>query len=879
MSISHSFKEFEHADIPYLLIVKNYTDFIFVKKDYTPTGKFRRIFFKFSKLKVNNSTLEKLNSLQFDNLLSFENLFDKKSVIKEFYRLYKEELDKLANSIQNLHETKDATRYAQIIFDRLIFLYFIQTKLFLSQDKNYLTTKFRQISNERKNYYEDFLKPLFYQVLNKRIEFRTNLQYIDSIEIPFLNGGLFREHELEYTYPNIWISNETFQSILNFLSDWIWYVDEDADFGEDRGLSPEILGHIFEKTITKQREKGAYYTPNEVSNYIAENTVLKYCVGKVNNTFSTRYHEIKGITKNLEHSHYLFFSVIKHITILDNACGSGEFLLAVQKMLFDICLTLWNTISQMKTSEVEAHKKEMSKSKSVELYFKRYIIMNNLYGVDLEEGAVEICKLRLWLSLVSEMSIQDLEPLPNIDYNILLGNSLLGFNTLPTEEQLSLDDPRTTREVFADIDKVKRTFSQEEDPETTKKLKIEIDSKIKSCETFLNRRLAAQFASDGLHYSVTDLEHPLHWRLKFSSIFSKHQGFDIILGNPPYIKAHKVRSIYPTKYFDTESCDNTCAYFFEVSLPLIKPGGYIGFIVPISTISTDSMKPLQKMLKCECENLWISSYDNRPGHIFEGVENIRYAIIIGKLRETKNKTTIFTTKYNRWYSEEWVNVLKNLVYIDSTNSNIVDGTIPKLGTEIAKTMLNYLRIATKLETHISKDSPHKIWFHDSPRYWIRATDFIPKYKSKKDNISSHVKSISITEQYLVKIIISILNSSLFYWYFITVSNCRDLSLREIKNFGIDIKKMSESTVKTLTSLSDELMKDLDLNSETVEIDNKKTGKIVQQKFYSKKSKWIIDKIDEALSRHYGFSDEELHFIKTFDERFRLGEEDELEDPS
>ena len=862
------------VDIRYLLLIKNFHEFHFVKTDFSPMGKERKLKFKFSKDYIKNSTLEKLNSLEYGNINSFDNIFDTKAVVKEFYRQYKEKLDNLTKAIKNIDDKQDQERYAQVLFDRLIFLHFIQTKRFLSEQSDYLLEKLLSVDAQKKNYYDEFLKFLFFEVLNKRPQERKTLKHTEFSDIPFLNGGLFREHRIESENPTIWIGNDAFKEVLSFLSEWIWYVDETADFGDEKTLSPEILGHIFEKTITNQKDKGAFYTPSEVTNYIAENTILRFCISKVNEKFSIKYSDIQDIFKNKQHTQYLYFFIIKNLTILEHACGSGAFLLAAQKLLFDLYVSAWEVISNSKNQEVLDELKQISKFKTPNYYFKRSIITNNIYGVDVEEGAIEICKLRLWLSLVSEIEKENAEPLPNIDYNIIMGNSLIGYITNPKIEQKTLDDQTDVKIILSEIDRLKKDFVNEEDPGAAKTLQKTIDGKIESYNLILNRKLVAEFFEYGLHLSHTDIAkmNPLHYRLKFSTVFSEHNGFDIIIGNPPYVERNKIG--YPTSFFKTDKCGNSYAYFFERAVNLIKNSGRVGFIVPISSIGSDRMIPMQNLLINNSTELRISNFDDRPGKIFEGLEHCRSSIIIAAIEHGHvNDDNIWTTKYNRWYSRDRKQLFGNLDYVESSDV-VQPGIIPKIGTTLELDLLKRIQKEPKMSKYFVKDSNHKVWYHNAPQYWIRAMNFVPKFENKNTNVSSHVKVLSVEGVDKANLMLAILNSSLFYWFFITTSNCRDLTLREIGNFGINLEKMSDNNAKKLLSLTDKLMISYKKNSIIKKTNYEKTGAVVYQEFYPKKSKLIIDDIDNVLADHYSLSSIQKEFIKKFDEKFRMGEDED-----
>lgn len=529
------------TSIAYLLLIKNFEEFVFVRETITTLGKKRIEKFKFSREDPKWSSLNKLNNLTFNNLDSFENLFDTKAVVDEFYKEYQENRDKLVSRIQGIKEVEDQEKYAQILFDRFIFLHFIQEKGFLSADKHFLINKYEQIRKEKKNYFEDFLKFLFFDVLNTPMD-KRDLRHIEYNNIPFLNGGLFREHRIEHDNPKIWIGDDILKEIIDFLGKWSWYVDENSDFGEDMALSPEILGHIFEKTITGQKGKGAFYTPDTITDYVSENTIYPYILNCLNKSFNKNYNSLKEViqNENVTELSCCYFDILKKIRILDDAVGSGAFLLAAQKILVELYLEIWGKIKDAQLPIVIAEKRAIQKYSSLNYYFRKYAITRNLFGVDIEEGAVEICKLRMWLSLVSDFSKREIEPLPNIDYQIQCGNSLIGLTCPPQVENVTLDNLVPIKQILADIHKLKEKFSYENDPDKSKKMKEDIDLRIKIENDVLRRKIYDMFRGKKIDVTQNEIEkmNPFNWALHFSEIFSNvnkdEVGFDIIIGNPPW---------------------------------------------------------------------------------------------------------------------------------------------------------------------------------------------------------------------------------------------------------------------------------------------------------------------------------------------------------
>ena len=202
----------------------------------------------------------------------------------------------------------------------------------------------------------------------------------------------------------------------------------------------------------------------------------------------------------------------------------------------------------------------------------------------------------------------------------------------------------------------------------------------------------------------------------------------------------------------------------------------------------------------------------------------------------------------------------------------MEGAIPKIGLPIGISIMKRIRSFKGLRNYLYKSSPNEVYFHNAPQYWVRAMDFAPYFwnERKGEQISTHVKTLYLENKLDASVVTAILNSSLFYFWFIIHSNCRDLIMREIENFPIDIKEMSLETKRKLTNFSKLLMIDLAKNAQRKECHYKTTGKVKYDEFYPKHSKCLIAQIDCVLSEYYGFTSEELDFISNYDIKYRMG---------
>jgi len=331
-------------------------------------------------------------------------------------------------------DDRDANLFAVVFMNRLIFLRFLEEKGIIPKNllkdllKNYKSSEIPAA------FYDTYLKPLFYEVLNRGKENRISSVKASPIfsQIPYLNGGLFREvvhRERDYS-----IGNEGVELVIENLL-------EKYHFGLEEGIDPDILGYIFEKTINfisgtgtnQQKMKGAYYTPDDVVEFIIEETLTPVIFERMVQGLKEsgwRAADLKGYSslddllnplnmpKHPMHVRKMVES-LKGIKVLDPACGSGHFLTAVLSLLLRVKESLLRSIGE----DVQRYK------------IKRDIISQNLFGVDIDENAVEIARLRLWLSIIEEVEDSEhVDTLPNIDFNVLAGNSLVGW----LDEKLSI---------------------------------------------------------------------------------------------------------------------------------------------------------------------------------------------------------------------------------------------------------------------------------------------------------------------------------------------------------------------------------------------------------------------------------------------------------
>ncbi len=530
-------------------------------------------------------------------LADLEAAFSVEAVTKEFFKEYVARFNAIYAALDDLLAQDAALRaefarcglnsvdFTKKLLGQIIFLYFVQRKGWLgvargaqwgSGPRDFL----RRLANGEygayTNFFNDVLEPLFYDTLAAD---RGHTAWCEHFarRIPFLNGGLFEApggydwRGVDIPLPNALFTNTLFieeggveddaygDGVLDVFDRYNFTVNEAEPLETEVAIDPEMLGKVFENLIEENRRKGmgAFYTPREIVHYMCQESLINYLDTAVNRrdvsitppvaqqdllfgdpapeqgTLETPVRaelvpraDLETLVRSGEQiAHYeavaadypikMPASIKKYarhidealaaIAVLDPAVGSGAFLVGMMTEIVRARSALTPYFNAVTERTAYA--------------FKRHAIQNCLYGVDIDPGAVEIAKLRLWLSLVvDEEDVQQIKPLPNLDYKIVVGNSLLGF---PFKSQR-----------LGEVERLKQAFFDETDPTRKSALKAQVD-----------RVLAAAFAASkqSLGYEVT-----FDFALYFSEVFREKGGFDVVIGNPPYVVSNDklLRKIY-----------------------------------------------------------------------------------------------------------------------------------------------------------------------------------------------------------------------------------------------------------------------------------------------------------------------------------------------
>ncbi|MGF0077062.1 Eco57I restriction-modification methylase domain-containing protein [Parabacteroides distasonis] len=547
---------------------------------------------------------------------------------KEFFAGYKAQYKKFADT---LSDTKQHRDYVKKLLGRLVFLQFLQKKGWMGVpasntkweggNKNYLNDLVDKYEgNDR--LLSDVLELLFFKTLNEK----RNGDIADSIlgeniKIPYLNGGLFdkdRIDELDIDFPYTY-----FKELMEFFSQYNFTIDENDPDDSEVGIDPEMLGHIFENLLEDNKDKGAFYTPKEIVQYMCRQSVIQYL--KTHESAEQYAEPIEqlindGVVNPILQSKDIsirFTRLLKEIKVCDPAIGSGAFPMG-------ILYVLYHAIHHLH-SHAEPHGNFDSTNT------KRDIIQNNIFGVDIEQGAVDIARLRFWLALV--VDAEKPQPLPNLDYKIVCGNSLLNcydineplddvfkeYNVGCEEnERMSLEkykqmvaeytntsDHNTKERFKSTINDIKSVFRSELTDKERNKL-TRLKKKINDLEApTLFERIQEEIALlKKLKKQLKDLEtefdeiecnklydNAFEWRFEFPSLLDDNgnfMGFDLIIGNPPYLRIQGIRDVNPlyadelvNKYKAATGSFDLYAIFVERGLQLINSRGIVNFIMPM----------------------------------------------------------------------------------------------------------------------------------------------------------------------------------------------------------------------------------------------------------------------------------------------------------
>ena len=836
---------------------------------------------------------DKRNSLEIKDI---ENAFNVEALSKEFFGKYKAQYEAFVNYMVDPtngmrqhfidtgfdhtgmaadkirdREEKPIRDYVRKLLGRIVFLHFLQKKGWLGVpaskewgegDRDFMLNIFKNANERQKeNFLDDILEDLFTEGLDRNRSdqgdlYDTKVEGFRNCRIPYLNGGLFERDILDKKPSHFPASY--FNGLLTMLSQYNFTIDENDPNDAEVGVDPEMLGRIFENLLEDNKDKGAFYTPKEIVQYMCRESLIAYlqtdmreedkeCIRQFVTT-----HDASQLGELKEYIDQKLYDV----KICDPAIGSGAFPMGLLRELF-FC-----------RSAIEPNIVENAAN------IKRHIIQNNIYGVDIERGAVDIARLRFWLSLIVDEKSP--EALPNLDFKIMQGNSLLeqykgvDLSTM-TEKKIGAGESLTFFDSMLDVyrknlrDKLTEYYAC---PEHDKKMQLR-----KDIADIVKQELVEQ----GIHIDFEDMDLSANsqfflWHTWFHDVFSRpsKKGFDIVIGNPPYGAKYdnQTKRYYKNTYVTANSIRglqkgslDTYTLFIELGYNLLRKNGSFAYIVPISLTSSDSLTGVHRLLMGNCDTIYISSYAVRPKPVFENAV-VNTSILLFKKTETPCQY-LFSTKMHRRGNEfELQRLIDNLQFVDVKGQTLY-GRIPKIGSEIEKTILNKLFNYTKLGSLIKTSGSPIIYRFAGGRYFKVVTNY--------STGSSAERTIYFANSKIADAVGCILSSSLSFWFYQIFSDNLNWKTYEIENFTVP--QLSAEDIDYLDKLYSRYLSDIEAKANiritsgesTYNVDSFKEYKIVR-------SKAIIDEIDDYICPLYGLTQEETDFIKNYELEFRLAGE-------
>ncbi len=661
--------------------------------------------------------IERFNLLQKKGI-SFENLktaFSVEALSDEFFDKYREQY---ANFIQYVtgkryvkvgskwqeevkgtpnaalmqafgYDEKKIRDYIKKMMGRITFLHFLQRKGWMCGDLNYMQNMFNRSAYQH-DYLDAVLEPLFFGVLNTKPDEREavfkaynwDLQQLrEWKDIPYLNGGLFErdaEDEPESRFPA-----DYFRRLFQFFSEYNFTIDENDPNDAEVGVDPEMLGKIFENLLEDNKDKGAFYTPKEIVRYMCQESLIAY----LDTNTSIASEKIRkfvllpeeGVTDIPDNKKPKLLAALEEVKICDPAIGSGAFPMGLLNELL--------------------HCREVLSGEHYDrAALKKSIIQNNIYGVDIEKGAVDIARLRFWLSIVVDEETPS--PLPNLDYKIMQGNSLI-----ESFEGIDLSELTYKRESKKDKGEV-MLFDDEKNrhqkivsqlltcyyscSDHTRKLELQREIAATINTLLESQAIDASKLAQLKKLNLAETNQFFLWHTWFSDVFNRgdeKSGFDIVIGNPPYITYRgkeknsisdgELNNLIATYTNSAEYKVNSYALFTEAGINICNNKGTISYIIPGTILQNDYLKKIREFLVCRNQIKEIVSFSNK---VFDAVTDS--IILRCKKGFVENNTMLFKrvsdlslvpTEEKEFVTSEWDNSDK--LYVIDLKSTSADSVI------------------------------------------------------------------------------------------------------------------------------------------------------------------------------------------------------------
>jgi len=922
-------------------------------------------------------------------LLRMRKAFDAEQVTKKFYKEFSTHQKKLVSQLEGLDKSSDKEWYSALLLNRIMFIYFIQWKGFMDGNQNYLgdrLSKVKQLQGPNKfhGFFKDFLLPLFHQGLGAGQKITVPLEIARLVgDIPYVNGGIFSEHELEERN-EIDIPDSAFESIFEFFDNYQWHLDS-RPTGTKNEINPDVLGYVFEQFINK-KDLGAYYTKEDITDYMTTNTLVVRFLQKVNEVCqinlmrpvvqnpdryiwpSLKHGEDKMVDssienleillpgetfiegqKRLEHLQFLreqlangkiddvqnlisfnldleqlvidvidnldtsedvmkIWNVLSDIKVVDPTCGSGAFLFAALNQLerlYSVILDVAEIHAKSsRNPELKALLDSVNKHPNRNYFVLKHAAKKNLYGVDIMKEATEIARLRLFLKLISAIdSYHDIEPLPDLEFNIKCGNLLIG---IPTSGKLP--DYFDTFDASLMIEEIQNQVTHLADLWENFQLSQEFghDKAIKAKKMLASGTSILKSTLDKLLYDKIALKNketieewkdssmPFHWFVEFPDVFQQG-GFDVVIGNPPYIKKSKVK--YDLTGHFTSSCPDIYAMCMERASLVTSEEGTLAMGVMSNLVFSERYTALRVFLTKQFGLRFISGYAKRPSSLFVGVQ-VRNTIFVG----TRGEKRLYSAPMKRWIKDFRPHLMPNIRYAQVQNKADVSQIWPFVTSSQIMELLANSSGTFKQEViargpDYELDNGNPIWdknlsnasplFYMGTAYnWISSFKIAPPAEDGqgKPVVSSTLSVIWFKNEEIRDIAFTLFVSKWMFAWWCIYGDDFHVTKETLSSFPIDFSIISREKKKRLISLSEELQTKMmqKVRWQQVTFPDKRVIKVGNWDLGA--CKQALDNIDETWTEILSATSlkEELRFqyfssVKTVQDEDEVEMEDSLAD--
>nr|BBH88448.1 hypothetical protein KTC_31990 [Thermosporothrix sp. COM3] len=777
----------------------------------------------------------------------------KEKVARRFYALFQHEYRALRSQVTGGASPEEEERFTIRLTLRLLFLAFLQHNGWLQPDLTAGHT------------------PAHVECLLAR-----------------LSPGLLEPQSLR-RHPHV--PDVAIERLFAFLSCYQWKLYEQVQ-GSEQVLTPEIIGYIFEKT-SRQKHTGTYYTGADITHYISSNTIVPYLLEQLQRQYPATLHEIRrllrcqpnryiqpavqyedllptetpdeferrrsryqallhmleteaiteihqGITHRLNLQRlaqdviatthditcvHICYAILRSMTILDPTCGSGAFLLAalhILQPLYRCCLhRLMEQPEDISLPEPD----------TIEVFILKEILQNNLYGVDLMPEAVEICKQRLFLCLLAAYPHPS-EPGP-LQWHIRTGNALVGYLHASRTDTAVLDHA------------LARAYG-----------------------------LATDNPQDFEHWKET--HSPFHWAAEFPTVMQRG-GFDVLIGNPPYVEYSQIRERYSLLEGAGEQCGNLYAAVLERALQLSRQQvSYLGFLVPLSICGSQRFQRLRTLIRQQTARHWFANFEIFPCRLFQEAYQ-RLSFFLAQHGSAASPQT-YVTKILRWYAAERPHLL-DLLHYTAVSTPLLNDSVPKLAAPQHQRILQKLLQETETQpldlSLVPGPTPHFIYYQEATNYWTKAVRHIPYYKKNGALMEPpHGRFLYFAEEASAWAIMALLNSALFYLWFATFSDGFHLSHYLVQRFPLHRSLLQQPELLRLAQqLEQELMQHARISTRNTHENAQHTNKglsIELAEYRPACCRPLLERIDNVLAETYQLDSEELAFVLGYDQKYRMG---------